>query len=140
MSSPLVPVTKQELARGVAAITLDDIRWHACNIKATALLANVLARQQAVDAHVAEAIMLRNGMVTEGAASNIFIVSKNVIITPPKSPLLLPGITRDLILELAASNNMAFVERDISENDLRHADEIWMSSSTREILPIVMLD
>ncbi|MDQ1362540.1 MAG: D-alanine transaminase [Pseudomonadota bacterium] len=140
MSSPLKPVPKQELQQGIAAITLDDIRWHACNIKSTALLANVLARQQAVEANAAEAILLRDGLATEGAASNIFIVIKGVMVTPPKGPLLLPGITRDLILELAQKSSMPCVEREISEQDLRHADEIWMTSSTREILPIVALD
>lgn len=140
MSSPLKPVTKQELQQGVTAITLDDIRWHACNIKSIALLANVLARQQAVEANAAEAILLRDDFATEGAASNIFMVSSGVIITPPKGPLLLPGITRDLIIELAQRNAMTCVERDISEVELRRADEIWMTSSTREILPIVILD
>jgi D-alanine transaminase len=140
MSSPLKAVSKQELEQGVTAITLDDIRWHACNIKTTALLANVLARQQAADVNAAEAILLRDGFATEGAASNIFMVSDGVMITPPKGPLLLPGITRDLILELAQLNNMPCAEREISEHALRHADEIWMTSSTREILPIVSLD
>ena len=140
MSSPLLPVSKQVLEQGVAAITLDDIRWHACHIKSTALLANVLARQQAVDANAAEAILLRDGFATEGAASNIFIVKHGLIMTPPKGPLLLPGITRDLILEQAQQHHMAYAEQAISEADLRAADEIWMTSSTREILPIVQLD
>jgi D-alanine transaminase len=140
MSSPLMSMTKQQLQQGIFAITLDDIRWHACNIKSTALLANVLARQQATDANAAEAVLIRDGFVTEGSASNIFIVSKNVIVTPPKGPLLLPGITRDLVLELAQANAMACAEREISEHALRTADEIWITSSTREILPVVMLD
>ena len=140
MSSPLLAVSRQVLQQGVAAITLDDIRWHACNIKSTALLANVLARQQAVDAQATEAILLRNGYVTEGAASNIFVVLRGKIVTPPKGPLLLPGITRDLILELAWKNKMVALEQDISEAEMRNADEIWMTSSTREIVPVVLLD
>ncbi|HEX5637063.1 MAG TPA: aminotransferase class IV, partial [Gammaproteobacteria bacterium] len=82
----------------------------------------------------------RDGMVTEGAVSNIFIVSHGVMLTPPKSPLLLPGITRDLIIELAQSNAMVCKEQEISEHALRGADEIWITSSTREILPVVTLD
>ncbi|MBI3186303.1 MAG: D-amino acid aminotransferase [Gammaproteobacteria bacterium] len=140
MSTPLLPVSKQQLLQGIAAITLDDIRWHACHIKSTALLANVLASQQAVDKNASEAILLRDGMVTEGAVSNIFIVSHGVMLTPPKSPLLLPGITRDLIIELARSNAMVCKEQEISEHALRGADEIWITSSTREILPVVTLD
>ena len=140
MSNPLLAVSRQVLQQGVAAITLDDIRWHACNIKSTALLANVLARQQAVDAQATEAILLRNGYVTEGAASNIFVVLWGKIVTPPKGPLLLPGITRDLILELARENKMVALEQDISEAEMRNADEIWITSSTREIAPVVLLD
>ena len=140
MSNPLLAVSRQVLEQGVAAITLDDIRWHACNIKSTALLANVLARQQAVDAQATEAILLRNGYVTEGAASNIFVVLQGIIVTPPKGPLLLPGITRDLILELAWKNKMVALEQDISEAEMRNADEIWITSSTREIAPVVLLD
>ena len=140
MSSPLLPVSKQQLQQGITAITLDDIRWHACHIKSTALLANVLASQQAVDKNASEAILLRDGVVTEGAVSNIFVVSNGIMLTPPKSPLLLPGITRDLIIELARSNAMVCKEQEISEQALRAADEIWITSSTREILPVVTLD
>lgn len=140
MSSPLLPMSRQQLQQGIRAVTLDDIRWQACHIKSTALLANVLARQQAADANAAEAILLRNGLVTEGSASNVFIIRQGVMLTPPKGPMLLPGITRDLILELAQANSMAYAEQDISEQALRQADEIWISSSTREILPVVVLD
>lgn len=140
MSSPLLAMSKQSLQQGVSAITLDDIRWHACNIKSTALLANVLARQQAVDVGATEAILLRQGFATEGAASNVFIVKRGMLLTPPKSSLLLPGITRDLILELAQANAIPCDEQNISAADLRRADEIWLSSSTREILPVVQLD
>lgn len=140
MSSPLKPVPREDLQRGIAAVTLNDNRWHACNIKSIALLANVLLRQQAIDAGAAEAILLRDGMMTEGSASNIFIVSQGMLLTPPKGPLLLPGITRDLILELAVAHDIAAVERPVSEAELRAADEIWLTSSTREIVPIVQLD
>lgn len=140
MSNPLKPVAEEIHADGVSAITLDDIRWKYCHIKAIALLPNILLRQQALDAGAVEAILVRDGEVTEGAASNLFIVSDGLLITPPKGPLLLPGITRDLILELAHDNGIASSEAAISIDMLNKADEIWLSSSTKEILPVTKLD
>lgn len=125
---------------GIAAITLDDIRWRLCNIKATTLLANVLLKQQAKDTEAAEAILIRDGAAMEGAASNLFIVSNNQLITPPKSNFLLPGITRDLILELAEKNSIPYTERAIQERELAEADEIWLTSSTKEIMPVISLN
>ena len=125
---------------GVAAITLDDIRWSWCNIKAITLLPNVLLRQQADERDSAEAILVRDGHAIEASSSNIFLVLKGVIITPPKSRIMLPGITRDLVLELAETHDVGYREDDISEDDLRHADEIWITSSTREIVPVTRLD
>jgi len=126
--------------RGVTAMTVEDIRWKWCNIKSIALLPNILLRQQAVDAGAAEAIMLREGYVTEGTASNIFIVSDGTVLTPPKSNLLLPGITRDLVVELCRDNAVFCLEEPIGEERLRSADEIWITSSTREIVPVTRLD
>lgn len=140
MVNPIAPSDPAVARDGIKTITLEDIRWHACNIKAITLLANVLLRQQAIDAGAAEAILLRDGYATEGAASNLFIVKRGLLITPPKSAQLLPGITRDVILELAANNAMPYREGDIPETDLRDADEIWMTSSTKEILPVTLLD
>jgi len=140
MSNPLPP--PRDIARepGVEAVTLPDIRWQHCDIKAITLLANVMLRQQAVEADSAEAILIRDGYAVEGAASNIFIVSNGVLITPPKGPELLPGITRDLIIELAAANGLPYREAGITEAMLRQAGEIWLSSSTREISPVIRLD
>ncbi len=140
MVTPIAPADPAVARDGIKAISLEDIRWHACNIKAITLLANVLLRQQAIDAGASEAILLRNGYATEGAASNLFIVKRGLLITPPKSPQLLPGITRDVILELAANNAVPYREGDVSEAELRDADEIWVTSSTKEILPITLLD
>lgn len=140
MVSPMLPVSREQLAEGIAAVTLDDIRWHACHIKATALLANTLLRQQAEDEGAAEAILIRDGYATEGAASNLFLVKDGVLKTPPVSPLLLPGITRDLVLELAQNNGIRTDECDVSEQDLITADEIWLTSSTKEIRPVVQLN
>ncbi|MDH5394110.1 MAG: D-amino acid aminotransferase [Gammaproteobacteria bacterium] len=140
MSSVLASVSRAVAEQGIKAVTLDDIRWRACNIKTTALLANTLLRQQASDKGASESILIRDGNATEGTASNVFVVLEGVIVTAPVSPLLLPGITRDLVLELAAKHDMPCQERDISEAELRKASEIWISSSTREILPVIKLD
>jgi len=125
---------------GVGAITLDDTRWQLCQVKAITLLANILLRQQALDSNCAEAILIRDGLVSEGAASNVFAVIDDVLVTPPKSHDLLPGITRDLLLELAQANAIEAREAAIPAEALAAADEIWLTSSTREILPVVELD
>jgi len=125
---------------GVAAITLADIRWQHCDIKAITLLPNILLRQQAIDANTAEAILLKDGYAIEGAASNIFIVANATLKTPPNGPALLPGVTRDLILELARANGIPCLEVDIAIEELAGADEIWLTSSTREISPVIRLD
>lgn len=140
MSNPLTQVERNVFNAGVAAITLDDIRWQYCNIKAITLLPNVLLRQQAADRQAYEAILIRNGTVTEGAASNLFIVKQGMIKTPPKSNYLLPGITRDLVVELARLNNISCEESNFGEAELHSADEIWLTSSTREIFPVVRLN
>jgi D-alanine transaminase len=139
-TTALKPVAAELLASGARAITLEDIRWKHCHIKAIALLPNVLLRQQALDAGAQEAILIRDGLVTEGAASNIFMVKDGVIKTPPKGPFLLPGVTRDLALELAAANGLPHRECDFSREELLQADEAWLSSSTRELLPITQID
>ncbi|MDT8383798.1 MAG: D-amino acid aminotransferase [Gammaproteobacteria bacterium] len=140
MCNPLKPPATEIIENGVAAITLDDIRWQRCHIKAISLLPNILLRQEALDQNAAEAILIRDGLATEGAASNLFAVLDGVLCTPPTGPFLLPGITRDLILELAAANDIAHCEQSISRLDLQQADEVWLTSSTREILPVTRLD
>lgn len=140
MSSPSAEPVDSTSMQGITAITLPDIRWQHCNIKAITLLPNVLLRQQAIDAGSVEAILLKDGYAIEGAASNVFIVKNGVLVTPPNGPALLPGITRDLILELAVANAIPFRESSIPDADLRGADEIWLTSSTREISPVTKLD
>jgi D-alanine transaminase len=138
MSSTIVPFA--DLDSGAKALSVDDSRWELCNVKATTLLANILLRQQAVEKGCAEAILVKDGYVTEGAASNIFAVIDGVLITPPKDHAILPGITRDVILELAEQNNIPYSEDIISLDALKTASEIWLTSSTREIIPVVQLD
>ena len=138
--SPLKPVADALLQQGASAITLDDIRWLHCHIKAISLLPNILLRQQAVDVDAQEAILIRDGKITEGAASNVFIVKDGTLKTPPKTQFLLPGITRDLVLELARDSDLACEEAQITPEELRQADEIWLSSSTKEVLPVTRLN
>jgi D-alanine transaminase len=137
---PLVTATPELKRAGVCAVTAVDNRWSRCNIKAISLLANILLRQQAVDAECAETVMLRDGWLTEGTASNIFVVKQGVLRAPPPSNLMLTGVTYDVVLELAAANGIPVELRPISEAEVRGADELWMTSSTKEILAIVKLD
>ena len=140
MATPLAPIDPAVAAEGIAAITLDDLRWQRCDIKATTLLANVLARQIAKERGAIEAILVRDGLALEGAASNLFVFASGRLATPPKSPLLLPGITRDLVIELAQADHVQLSEADIPVSALATADEIWLTSSTREVMPVTRLD
>jgi D-alanine transaminase len=139
-AQPLNYAPAEQLAQGVAAITTEDIRWRRCDIKSIALLANALLRQQAIEQQAAEAILIRDGVVTEGAASNIFVVKGDRLFTPPKGPFILPGITRDLIVEIARTKNIVCDELPIKAEMLQSADEVWLTSSTKEILPITRID
>lgn len=134
------PLPQRDLTRGISVITLEDIRWKYCHIKAITLLPSVLLRHQATLAGAVEAVLLRDGYVTEGAASNIFVVHNGLIKTPPKDGNLLPGITRDLVLELLAGAGIPCAETRISADDLQAAEEIWTTSSTWEIVPVIKLD
>ncbi len=140
MASPMAAPPAKLTECGVAAITLDDTRWFHCHIKAITLLPNVLLRQQAADAGAFEAILLRSGYAIEGAASNLFVVTDDLLITPPKGPHLLPGITRDLIIELAARNGIPYRETSIPKDLLAKSQEVWLTSSTREIVPVTRLN
>jgi len=137
MVMPVKAIDIAVIEKGLTAVTVDDFRWHACDIKSISLIANVMLRQKATEAKVDDAIMIRDGIATEGTASNLFIVQNDVVITPPKSNLLLPGITRDLVIELAEKNNIRCEVREITEQELTSADEIWLTSSIREIAPVI---
>lgn len=140
MSAPLSASFDIRNEPGVKAITLDDTRWKLCNIKAITLLPNIMLRQEAVDNETVEAILVKDGYVIEGAASNVFIVLDGVLMTPPESPSLLTGITRDLILELAKNHSIPYKEVDINMEDFERASEVWVTSSSREISPVVQVD
>jgi D-alanine transaminase len=151
MSSPLPPPAAALIANGTSAVTAQDNRWLRCDIKAISLLPNVLLRQIAVDAGSAETILLRSKTVnppfdieqaflTEGAASNIFVVKNGILLAPPKNHLMLPGITYDVILEIASSYKIPHQVRKIAATELFDADELLLSSSTREVQAITRLD
>lgn len=136
----VIPPDIEVVSAGISVITVDDFRWNACDIKSTSLVANVMLKQQAIDASVDDAILIKNGVVTEGTASNVFLVKDNVLITPPSGKCLLPGITRDLVIEIAENNAIMVEQREINQAELFAADEIWMTSSTREIAPVINLN
>lgn len=140
MSSPLIVAPKELIIAGVSAITANDNRWSRCDIKATSLLPNVLLRQMASDSDATETLLLRDGFLSEGSASSIFIVKNKLLLVPPKSNFTLPGITYDVVLELAVKYQVPYEITEISENDLRSSDEILLASSTKEIMPITLLD
>lgn len=140
MSSPLITPPSTQVENGVTAITAVDNRWDRCNIKAIALLPNVLLRQLAVDAGANETVLFRDGILTEGTASNIFAVEQGAILAPPKDNHMLPGITYDLVLELAEANGIPVQIGKFDEARIRNADELWLTSSTREVLAITQLD
>jgi D-alanine transaminase len=140
MSSPLAPLSDELKTQGAKVITLQDIRWQRCDIKCTALLGNVLLRQQAAEAGCHEGILLRNGHATEGTASGLFIVEDGVLVTPPDSSELLPSITRDVVLMLAARIHMPVRRDPIPVSALGRAQEIWLVSSTREVYAVTRVD
>ncbi len=140
MSSPLTTPPQAQIDRGVAAITASDFRWLKCDVKSVSLLGNCLLRQMAVDAGAVEAILFRDGKLTEASASNVFVVKNGVLLAPPKNNLVLPGITYDVVLEIAHAREFEVEVREISEAETRNADEIWVTSSTKEVLAITTLD
>jgi D-alanine transaminase len=140
MSNPLVTPAKETVQNGAIAVTAQDNRWLRCDIKSISLIGNCLLRQLSAELGAAETILIRDGMLTEASASNVFVVKRGVILSPAKSHLILPGITYDVVLELARANGLPLELRELAEAELRGADEIWVSSSSKEVLPIVALD
>ncbi|MDR0440543.1 MAG: D-amino acid aminotransferase [Candidatus Accumulibacter sp.] len=139
-TAPLLCPSAEQRERGVAALTAPDVRWGRCDLKTVALLPNVLARQLAADAGCGETILFRDGLLTEGSSSNVFAVRDGTILAPPQDQRVLPGITCKVVLELAAAHRAPLEIRPVSEQEVRTADEIWLTSSTREVLAVVTLD
>jgi D-alanine transaminase len=140
MSSALSTPAPEQVSQGVAAITHEDFRWNRCDIKSTSLLGNCMLRTMATEAGCAETILVRDGKLTEASSSNVFVVRAGKILVPPKSNRMLPGITYDVVLELIAAQGLAHEIGDVSEAQLRTADEIWITSSSREVMPVTRLD
>ena len=140
MSTPLVTPPQEQIDHGIACITGTDFRWLKCDVKSVALLGNCLLKQTAVDAGAAEIVLFRDGHLTEAAACNVLVVQDGVLLAPPKDNLILPGITYDVVLELAAANQIPLEMRAASEQEVRAAQEIWITSSTKEVLAVTRLD
>ena len=138
--APLAPNPPAVLERGVSCVTAADTRWARCDIKSTALLANVLLRQLAVEADAQETILLRDGELTEASASSVHVVLGGEVLVPPNSRRILPGTTRSAIEELAARAGVTCRLVPVSEAQLRAADEVWLSAATRELQPVTALD
>jgi D-alanine transaminase len=139
-STGIQPRTKDSLLSGKSVISREDIRWLQCNTKATSLLANIMYSQEAKELGSEEAILYRDNVVTEGSSSNVFIVKKDCIFTHPKGQHILPGITREVVIKIAKLLNLKIKENAFDMTFLMNADEVWITSSTREILPITTVD
>jgi len=139
MCSPLPQWTDTQRERGFSAVTIEDFRWGRCDIKSTALLANVLMKQEAIEQGVNEAIIVRDGEVLEGASTSILFLRGGVLVTPPDSNRILPGTTRDVALELAGGL-FEVQSRTVKVEELFAADEVWMAAATRDVLPITRID
>jgi D-alanine transaminase len=140
MATPLVNPPRELVEKGAAAVSAQDYRWQRCDIKSISLIGNVLLRQLSAEAEAAETILFRDGTLTEASASNAFIVKGGVIAGPPKSALILPGITYDVVVELAHAAGLPLELREVTEAEVRGADELWVTSSSKEVLAIVRLD
>jgi D-alanine transaminase len=140
MANPLVAPAAAQVEAGASAITARDNRWLRCDIKSISLIGNVLLRQLSAEADAVETILFRDGKLTEASASNVFVVKRGVILSPPKNELILPGITYDVVVELARAHALPIELREITEAEVRAADEIWVTSSSKEVLAVVRLD
>ena len=138
--APLPLIAATTLEHGVECITAQDTRWARCDIKSVSMLANVLLRQLAVDAQAAETILLRDGELMEASSSGAHVVLNGVIVSPPRSRRILPGTTRSAMEEVALSAGIPYEVAPVSEQQLRTADEIWISAATREVQPVTKLD
>lgn len=140
MATPVIYAVEATAVKSIRAITLPDNRWTRCYIKSICLLPNVLLKQKALEQGVEDVVLVRDGYLTESSSANVFTVKDGVLYTPPKSDFILGGITRDLIVELGEQGAFDCREQDIPEMELLQADEIWITSSTREIMPVTEIN
>ena len=140
ITNPLPKLPDIYFQKGIKTITLEDTRWKNCHYKTTTLLPNVLSRQEAVEKEAVEAILLQEGLMIEGAASNIVIVKDGTIFSPVRDNRMLHGITLDVIELLAKQHHVPMIFRDITVAELKSADEVWLTASTKELLPVTEID
>ena len=140
MANPLVTPPKELVERGAAAVSAVDDRWLHCDIKSISLIGNCLLRQRSAEVGATETILFRDGKLTEASSSNVFVVKDGVLYCPPKDHLILPGITYDVVIEIARSREFQLEVRAVSEAEVRNADELWVTSSTKEVLAVTTLD
>jgi D-alanine transaminase len=140
MSNPLATPSNEQVEKGVAVVTAEDNRWRRCDLKTISLVGNVLMRQLAADADAIETVMFRDGYLTEASASNVLVVIGGEIVAPPKDNLILPGITYDAAIEFAQEAGMPFSIRPVTRAEALEADEMWLSSSTKEVLAVTTID
>ena len=140
MSNPLATPPAEQVEKGVAVVTAADNRWRRCDLKTISLVGNVLMRQLAADAGAVETVMFRDGYLTEASASNVLIVRGGRIVAPPKDSLILPGITYDATLEFARDAGLALEVRPVPMAEALSADEMWLTSSTKEVLAVTTVD
>jgi D-alanine transaminase len=130
-----------EKEQGISAKLVEDIRWMRCDIKSTSLVANILLNDEAVSSGYQTSILVRDGIITEGSTSNIFLVTPDGLIkTPPLTNFCLPGITRQIAVELIQQLNWKFSEEEIKSSDLLYAKEVWITSTTKEIMPVTKIN
>ena len=140
MANPLATPSAEVRARGVACVTAVDNRWHRCDIKSISLLGNVLMRQLAAEHGAIETVMFRDGYLSEASASNVFMVKDGTVHAPLKDHLMLHGITLDAVIDLARAAGLPLELRPITESEVWSADELWLSSSSKEVVAVTTLD
>lgn len=140
MVVPLKSPTQEEIAHGVACVSSEDFRWHRCNIKSISLLGNVLLRQISAEADATETILFRDGYLTEGSSANVLAVKNGAILAPPEDQYILPGVSLGAVLGFAAALDIPVEQRPITRTEVECADELWLTSSGKEVLAVTLLD
>ena len=140
MSNPLAPTSRKHLEEGLSVVVREDIRWLRCDVKSISLLGHCMLRTEATEEGCDEVILVRDGFLTEASASNILIVSNDMVLSPPRNNLILAGISYDVVLTLLRENNIRHEIRPVTEDELRNAEEIWITSSTKDVLAVTRMD